>query len=339
MHRSTRTFLVVAAILGFTVGGAFGQGKLNISVWGGSYGETWKREVVDPFVKKTGIDVTLDLGASSQRLSKLLAARGGPDLVFLTDHQMAVAHQRGLLEAADAANIPHLRDVHDFARDPFGQSMCPAVVLLGTGLAYNRQHITAPPKSWKMLQQRDLPAAVAFMDMAFSVAPSVLVHLAEMNGGGINNIEPGLKLMAEMKERARFFKLFEVLDWINRGEVSVAPMLNIFVKHDPNVPLAFTFPDDGLIAVVNMGCIVKGAANKRNAELFLDHYLSPEIQAQSAKTFGETPVNRLTGIPPAIAYQIVPTERMREMKFYDPQVIARNLPRWNDMFQERIIAR
>jgi len=339
MRISIRTALTAAAILGLTVGGASAQGKLTISVWGGGYGETWKREVLDAFVKKTGIDVTLDMGPSSQRLSKLLAARGGPDLILLTDHQMAIAHQRGLLEPVNAANIPNLANLHDFAKDPFGKGMCPAVVLLGTGIAYNRQHIASPPKSWKVLQQRDLPAAVAFMDMAFSVAPSMLVHLAEMNGGSINNIEPGLKVMADMKDRARFFKLFEVLDWINRGEVSVAPMLNIFVKNDPKVPLAFTFPDDGLIGVVNMGCVVKGAANKRNAELFLNHYLSPESQAQSAKTFGETPVNKQSQIPAGIPYQIVPVERIPTMKFYDPQVIARNLPKWNDQFQERIVAK
>ncbi|HEY1362091.1 MAG TPA: extracellular solute-binding protein [Xanthobacteraceae bacterium] len=333
------TALAVAAALGLAGGGAAAQGKLTISVWGGGYGETWKHEVLEPFVKKTGIDVTVDAGPSAQRLSKLLAARGGPDLILLTDHQMAIANQRGLLEPVTAANIPHLAELHDFARDPFGGGMCPAVVLLGTGLAYNRQQLPAAPKSWKVLQRRDLPAPVAFMDLSFSVAPSVLVHLAELNGGSINDIEPGLKVMAEMKERARFFKLFEVLDWINRGEVSVAPMLNIFVKNDPGVPLAFTFPDDGLIGVVNMGCIVKGAANKRNAEAFLDYYLSPEAQAQSARTFGETPVNKLARIPADIPYQIVPVERMSTMKFYDPQVIARNLPKWNELFQERVVAR
>jgi putative spermidine/putrescine transport system substrate-binding protein len=339
MRMSIRTALTTAAILAFTVGSAWAQGKLTISVWGGGYGETWKREVLEPFVKKTGIEVTVDAGPSSQRLSKLLAARGGPDLVLLTDHQMAIANQRGLLEPVTAANIPNLANLHAFAKDPFGGGMCPAVVLLGTGLAYNRQQIPAPPKSWKVLQRRDLPAPVAFMDMAFSVAPSVLVHLSELNGGSINNIEPGLKVMADMKDRARFFKLFEVLDWINRGEVSVAPMLNIFVKNDPKVPIAFTFPDDGLIGVVNMGCIVKGSPNKRNAEMFLDHYLSPESQAKSAKTFGETPVNKLTQIPSDIPYQIVPVERMSAMKFYDPQVIARNLPKWNDLFQERVVAK
>jgi ABC-type Fe3+ transport system substrate-binding protein len=145
--------------------------------------------------------------------------------------------------------------------------------------------------------------------------------------------------MAEMKDRARFFKLFEVLDWINRGEVSAAPMLNIFVKDDPRVPLAFTFAEDGLIGVVNMGCVVKGAANKKNAELFLNHYLSPEVQAKAAATFGETPVNRLAKMPAGIPYQIVPVERMASMKLYDPDVIARNLPKWNDLFQERIVAR
>jgi putative spermidine/putrescine transport system substrate-binding protein len=331
--------LATSALLALFATGAIAAEKLTISVWGGSYGETWKKEVVDPFAAKTGVEVTLDMGPASQRLSKLLAARGGADLVLLTDHQMAVAKQRGLFEPVDPAGIPNLADLHDFAKDPLRGGLCPANVLIAVGIAYNRNHLGTPPKSWKVLFQRDLPAATALMDMAFSVAPSVLVHLAEMHGGGIDNIEPGLKAMADMKDRARFFKLFEVLDWINRGEVSAAPMLNIFVKDDPRVPLAFTFPEDGLIGVVNMGCVVKGAANRKNAHLFLNHYLSAEMQAKAAATFGETPVNKLAKIPTGIPYRLVPVERMSSMKFYDPDLIARNLPKWNDLFQERIVAR
>jgi spermidine/putrescine-binding protein len=148
MRAFVRTSLA-AVVLVSSASGACAAEKLTISVWGGSYGETWKKEVVEPFIAKTGIEVTLDTGPASQRLSKLIAARGGADLVLLTDHQMAVAKQRGLFEPVNPANVPNLNDLHDFAKDPLKGGLCPANVLIAVGIAYNQNQLAAPPKSWK----------------------------------------------------------------------------------------------------------------------------------------------------------------------------------------------
>ncbi len=316
------------------------SGEITVSVWGGGYGEVWKKNTVDQFQAESGIKVVADLGPSSQRLSKLLASQGsGVDLFMITDHQMAVAKLRNLLQPVDPKNVPNMANLYDFARDPLGDAMCPSIALLGVGLAYNKQHYPQPPASWKELTRRDLPGKPAFMDLSFSVAPAVMVHFAEMNGGGINNIAPAFKMLASMKDHGRFFKLFEVLDWINRGEVSVAPMLNTFVKKDPKVPLDFTFPKDGMLGVVNLACIPKGAKNKAGAEKFLNYYLSPAVQARMAVSFGETPVVKDVTIPANIPYDLVPIERLKDMKFYDPVAIARQRDAWMEKFQEEIVAR
>jgi spermidine/putrescine-binding protein len=190
-----------------------------------------------------------------------------------------------------------------------------------------------------VLARRDLPAKPALMDMGFSVAPAVLVHFAEMNGGGLANVDPGFKMLASLKDQARFFKLFEVLDWINRGEASVAPMLNTFVKKDPNVPLAFTFADDGVLGVVNMACIPKAAKHKAEAEKFLNFYLSADVQARMAASFGETPVVKNVKVSDDVPYSLIPIERFKELKVYDPMVIGRQNAKWQERFQEEIVAR
>ena len=186
-----------ALAFAFVVGLPARAQELTISVWGGGYGETWKKVAVDPFVAQTGIKVTVDMGPANQRLSKLLAARGGVDLMFITDHQMAVAKSRGLLEAFDPVQVPNAANLIDFARDPLGDKLCPAITVLGIGMAYNKDHFPTPPKAWGDLLRNDLKAPQAFMDIAFSVAPSMLVQLAELNGGSIDNVDPGIKAMAD----------------------------------------------------------------------------------------------------------------------------------------------
>ncbi len=313
--------------------------ELTVSVWGGGYGETWKKVAVDPFVAQTGVKVTVDMGPSSQRLSKLIASRGGIDLLFITDHQMAVAKARGLLEPFDPANVPNAANLIGFARDPLGDKLCPAITVLGIGLAYNKDHFPTPPKAWGELLRNDLKAPQAFMDIAFSVAPSMLVQLAELNGGSIDNIDPGLKAMSDRKSRARFFKLFEVLDWINRGEISVAPMLNTYVKRDSNVPLRFVFPENDAIGVVNLACIIKGSKNKAAAEQFLNYYLSDAVQARMAATFGEMPVTTTAKIPEGIPYEVLTPDRIARLKFYDPVKLGAERQRWIDKFEEAVVAK
>ena len=339
MARVTKGFGFCALAAVLAAGTPLAAQELTVSVWGGGYGETWKKVAVDPFVAQTGIKVTVDMGPSNQRLSKLLAARGGVDLLFITDHQMAVVKARGLIEAFDPAQVPNAANLIDFARDPLGDKLCPAITVLGIGLAYNKDHFPTPPKAWNELLRNDLKAPQAFMDIAFSVAPSMLIQLAELNGGSIDNVDPGIKAMGDRKSRARFFKLFEVLDWINRGETSVAPMLNTFVKRDPNVPLRFAFPEKDAIGVVNMACVIKGTKNKVAAERFLNYYLSDEVQSKMAATFGEMPVTKTAKIPDNVPYEVLSPERIARLKFYDPVKIGAQRQRWIDKFEEAVVAK
>jgi putative spermidine/putrescine transport system substrate-binding protein len=314
--------------------------ELTISMWGGFYGENWKKDVIDPWVEKTGIKVTMDFGRSGVRLAKSLATKGrNADLIFLTDHQMAILKERGLLEPVDYAKIPNAANLYDFAKDPLGDALCPASTVLGVGLIYNKDHFDTPPSSWLDLRRSDLKARTAFMDIGFSVAPSVMLHLAKLQGGDADNMDSAFKLISDQKETAKFFQLFEVIDWVNQEEVSLAPMLNIFAKEDQKLPLRFVYPDDGMLGVVNMSCILKGSPNKATAEKFLQYYLSKEVQEMQASRWGEGPVVKNASNPTVSKYKMVPTNRIDELIVYDPVEISRHLKEWFDRFEEEIVAK
>lgn len=308
---------------------------LTISVWGGFYGENWEKDVVIPWEEKTGIDVTMDFGQSATRLSKALATQGrSADLLFITDHQMAILKSRGLLDTVDPANVPNLANLHDFAKDPLGAGQCPAVTLLGVGLAYNKDHFDAPPTSWLDVRRDDLKTRPAFMNMGWSVAPSVMTHFATLQGGGLDNMDPAFDLIDAEKEDARFFNLFEVVDWINQGEVSVAPFLNIFARQDPSLPMRFIYPEDGTLGVVNMACILKDSPNKANAERFLNDYLTIETQEMQAKIWGEGPVVKGAKVPEDSPYVMVDPANVGDVIIYDANAIASKREEWITRFQD-----
>lgn len=309
--------------------------ELTISVWGGFYGENWEKDVVIPWEEKTGIEVTMDFGQSAARLSKALATRGrSADLLFITDHQMAILKERGLLDTVDPANVPNLANLHEFAKDPLGGGHCPAVTLLGVGLAYNKDHFDAPPTSWLDVKREDLKTRPAFMDMGWSVAPSVMTHFATLQGGGLDDMDPAFDMIDAKKEEARFFTLFEVVDWINQGEVSVAPFLNIFARQDPSLPMRFIYPEDGTLGVVNMACILKDSPNKAAAERFLNDYLTIETQEMQAKIWGEGPVVKGARIPDESPYVMVDPAKVDDVIIYDANAIASKREDWITRFQD-----
>ena len=312
---------------------------VTISIWGGGYGEMWKAHAAAPFEEQTGHTVVIEGGRSSERLSKLIATKGrGIDLIFLTDYQMAIARENELLTPVDAQNIPAMEQLYDFAKDPLGGGLCPAITVIGAGLAYNRDHFPSPPDSWDALFRTDLEGRPGFPNISQSYSPLVLTRIAEMHGGGLDAIDIGFEKLASIKERVQIFRLFEILDAINQGDASVSPMLNIFVRKDPEVPLSFAWPADGGVGVLNLACVVKGSENQALAEQFLDFYLSADNQLRIARGGGDSPVNSTVEVPTDTRYNMVTEDQVAKLHFYDAITVAGKRAGWLDRFQEEIIA-
>ena len=313
---------------------------LTISIWGGGYGAMWKQHAAAPFEKATGHKVVIDGGRSSERLSKLIATRGrGTALIFLTDYQMAIAREKNLLAPVDPANIGTMAELYDFAKDPLGGGLCPAITVIGAGIAYNKTHFATPPTSWNDLFRGGLKGRPGYPNISQSYSPLVLIRIAELHGGGLESIDPGFARLAAIKDRVQIFRIFEILDAINQGNASISPMLNIFVKKDPDVPLRFAWPVDGGIGILNLACVVKGSRNKAVAEQFLDYYLSADTQRRIAASGGDSPVNRTVKVPTGTRYNMVTEEQVAKLHFYDATTVAAKRAGWLTRFQEEIIAR
>ena len=95
--------------------------------------------------------------------------------------------------------------------------MCPAITVLGAGLAYNKDHFKSPPTSWNDLFRKDLKGRPGYPVLSQSYSPLVMTRLAELHGGGIDDIGKGMAKLATIKDRVQLFRIFEILKAIKPG--------------------------------------------------------------------------------------------------------------------------
>jgi putative spermidine/putrescine transport system substrate-binding protein len=314
--------------------------ELTVSLWGGGYAEEFRKTIVEPFEKQYGAKVKLDTGLSGERLAKLMATSArGTDIVYFTDYQMAELAGRGLLQPTAPGSLPNVEGIYDFAKDPLGGGLCPAFTVAAVGLAYNSQLMETAPTSWGDLFRADLKGKKGFPDINISYGPLTLAKIAQMEGGGIDNMDPGFAKVASEKSNLQIFTGREILESINQGDVSVAPHLNIFIKQDKSVPLRFTYPKEGGLGVLNLACVVKGSANANLAQKFIDFHLSRDIQSKMLVGQGEGTVRPDVEQPESSAYSLIPAAEMKKLNFYNVKTIVKNRPEWIERWQEEVIAR
>ena len=300
--------------------------RLVVSVWGGSYADEFKEQVADPFAEQFGVEVVVDGGPSSERLAKILATKDNPeaDLFYITDYQAAIANQAGALLPIRPENFENLDELYDFAKDPLGGNTCPAFTVLNAGLAYNTDHWDEPPTSWNDMWREDLPGDVGYPNMVTSYAPLLLLQLSEMNGGGVDNVDPGFAKIEELKDHIFLYTVQESLQALNQGDVSITPQLNIFVAKDPDAVAQFVTPEEGGLGIVNLVCVVNGTQNQELAEKFIDFHLAQEQQLNMAVNQGESPTNMMVEVPEDLPYNlVVGEEAVNSLNFWDPNVDRR----------------
>lgn len=340
---SMKTTLCAAAALStFLAPATSFAADLTISLWGGGYGERFTEHLIQPFEEANGVEIAVDGGRSSERLSKLIATKGrGVDLVFLSDFQMYEAYSRGLIENINPDNVPNRENLHDFARDPMGGESCPAFVVLGAGLAYNTDEFgDTPPSSWNDLLRSDLKGKAGYPDIGISYATLLAIQMAELNGGSIDAVSAGFDALNEGRENLQFYASREVLESVVRGDVSLAPQLNIFVKKEEGVPMDFAWPKEGGLGVLNLMCVVKGSKNVELAEKFINYMLSDETQSVILNTQGETPVSANVDMSGAadMPRNVLTLEDIGNLNFWDMKTIAENKSAWVELWQETVIA-
>ena len=342
---------VLAATLAVSVGAFSGatQAQDSLSV-GGIYGGVWADSIRDGFLKPFGeqakVQLKLEEGISGVTLAKLRQQKDNPqfDVVWMDRVVSDQGIKEGLLEPISPAALTNMPDVvgEAFIKNAAGEIMAVTTGYWAAGLAYNSKEIKDRPVSWLDLTKPEFKGRLAVYSPENSINFPIMVTLAELQGGGIKNIDPAFKLMSGLaKDKAIFFGGSPAgANLLANGEASIATLASsqVWDLQKKGLPIEYVVPKEGAIAGDIRVHIVKGTKNKALAEKLVNHVIGAPAQEEIAKRLLLGPVNTKTKLDAETDKKMPwgPGGSVKNLRIVDALAILDNRDAWSKRWNEEV---
>lgn len=302
-HRGASNGAAVLAPDTATTGGE--EKVLNIYNWSDSIDPA----VVPAFTKEYGLKVNYDVYDSIEMLeTKLLAGRTGYDVVFPSAPFMQRLIQAGVYQKLDKTLLPNLKNLDpDVDRivevnDPGNQYG--VIYLWGTiGLGYNVKKIAAampgaPVDSFRMLfdptvVQHFKDCGVLFIDAPDQVLETVLLYLGKTpDSESLEDLKAAEQVLLSIRPFVRYIDTQRTIESLVNEEICLSFDWNSDVAQvrarikdagrDTNIQ--YVVPKEGAMTWFTMLAIPADAPHPKNAHLFINYLLRPDVAAKNSST-------------------------------------------------------
>ena len=295
--------LLAAGLVSFSTGAVAQEQKvLNIYNWSDYIGE----ETLANFQKETGIKVRYDTYDNNEILhAKLVAGRTGYDIVVPSSTFARLQIDGGLLTKLDKAQLPNLKNLDPDIQDQIAKIDPGNQYLVNwlwgyTTIGINTAKVKAalgnepmPANAWELFFNPKYisklkSCGVSTLDSATEVLPAALHYLGK---------DPFSKNPADYKEASDLLKsvrpfvtLFSSSGYINdmaggsicmalgwNGDVNIARARAIEGKTGQDI--VALVPKTGGLLFFDMMAIPADAPNAKNAHLFINYMMRPDVIA------------------------------------------------------------
>lgn len=338
------TVVATTAFVTLLAGQAVAQETLSIGgLSGGIWAESFRNAIITPFGQQFKVTMKNEEGISAVTLAKVRLQKDNPqfDVVFIDRGVSDLGIRDGLFETVSPAVQTNAPDVipEAFIKNSKGEIKAVALVYWGIGLAYNEKDVKKAPTSWLDLKNPEYKGKLAVYGPENSIAIPLLVTLAELQGGGVSNMDPAFNMMKGLsKEGAVFFAGSPAgANLLVNGEAQVASLAstNVWELQSKGVPIKFVVPKEGVIGQDIRMHIVAGTKNKALAEKFINFAMSKAVQEDLTKRLLTAPVNTKVQVPAEIDAKLPwgAHGSIKNLRLVDGNVILDNreawIARWN----------
>jgi putative spermidine/putrescine transport system substrate-binding protein len=343
--KTHRSLLAAAVVSAAAITPTLAQQKtFTFAGYGGSFEKTMREQIIPPFEAKHGVKVEYVAGNSTDTLAKLQAQKGNQviDAIIVDDGPMYQAVDLGF--CGTLADAPVYKDVYSVMK--FKSNKAIGVGMVGTGIMYNKQVFEenkwAPPTSWEDLKDPKYRKKVVTPPMNNTYGLHAVVMMARVRGGGEANIDPGFKafkddigpnIVAYEPSPGKMTELFQskqaVIGVWGSGRAKA-------LADQTGFPIEFIYPKEGGVALGVASCPVAGSKNEKEAQAFIQHLVSPEMQTILATGAGFGPTNQTVKLTDAQQKGIPYGDQVKTLIAVDWDVINKVREEWNKRWTREI---
>jgi putative spermidine/putrescine transport system substrate-binding protein len=295
--------------------------------------------VVGPVLGNSSIQVVFDTANDTARKVKLMAEkrlpRGTMDIAALTGSGAYEMWRNGTLLEIDPSRMPNYSHVLPKLRTKYSVPH----IFTGRVILYNPAMISPAPTSYADLWNPKHKGKVGVIDIQYQ---TTIESAAMINGGSLNNYEPGKAKLLELKKMGvKIYPTNEAMaQALKTGECGMCIMWQArgVMWQNAGVPIKIAAPREGLVLYLSEFCIAKNARNKDAAYAYLNATLDPRPQVDFAKNMGYNPTVDNAKVPADLHERIAYSEEAQKtFMVQDYEYLAKNDAQlqdwWNKVFK------
>lgn len=328
----------------FLATSALAQEKsITINSFGGAYETAHRKCVIEPFEKVTSAKVNIVTAYSADAFAQLRAQKAAPqyDVIHFSGGQEIVGAKEGLLAPIDAAKVPNLVDVYDFAKANVAKGEGPAYSIAAIGLVYAANKTPKAPSKWTDLADPAYAEHLVLTDISNGYGMLGFLMLNKVMGGDLANLKPGLDAVKKMLDAGAIVvtKSPEIQQEFAQNNAWVAPYASdyAFTLKKAGLDAKFVQGSEGTPASYITANLVTGRPNTELSLKFIDMTMSKEAQACFANELRYTPTNSKVQLAADVAADVVYGEKgAAGLIRFDPTVIEANRSAWVEAWNKTI---
>ncbi|MGL4796614.1 MAG: ABC transporter substrate-binding protein [Paraclostridium sp.] len=270
-------------------GGTNSKDVLNVY----NVGDYIDEELIKVFEEQTGIDVQYETYDTNEMMyQKVKSGSTNYDLVFPSDYMVEKMKSEDLLQKIDFKNIPNMKYIDKGFLNPVYDETNEYSVpyMWGTfGILYNKNMVKEPVDSWDILWDSKYKGNIMMFDSVRDTMGIALMKLGySINTTNPKEINEAMKELMKQKDLVLAYVNDEGKDRLLGEEVAMGIIYSgdavTLIEQNPN--LAYAIPKEGTNKWVDAMAIPKTAQNKKEAEMFINFLLDPEIAKLNAEYIG-----------------------------------------------------
>lgn len=296
-----------------------------------------KKDIINPFEKESSTKVTLDLGNSSDRFTKLKNnKKANIDIIELAQANSTEGNTSDMFEKLTEKEVPNLANLTDGAKEVFDNGGGVPIAVNSIGIIYDKEKVGKEIKSWDDLWDPALKGKISVPDISTTAGPLMLYVASEHAKTDITS-DKGKAAFAEMEKLKpnvvkTYTKSSDLANMFQAGEIEVAVVADFAVDiiKSSSESLEYMVPASGTYANYNTVNVPKEAKNKELAYDFVNFRISEENQKTKALSLNEGPTNKKVTLSKEEQGNKTYGEVAERAKMVDFNFVNENLATWLD---------